>query len=146
MGDSSGLGPDDVIAFVDAPEQHVAEVNRPDAVVDLLEADRVLLERVGEEEQSLLQANRAGVGDALDEEVPGVLARRQGAGVRPRRRPIESGRGPIRQRFVWPLVVIETPERVERPLLSGPARARRPTRLALEGLVHPFVGAVLLRV
>jgi hypothetical protein len=42
MGDS-WPGPDDVVAFVDAAEQHVAEVNRPDAVVDLLEADGVRL-------------------------------------------------------------------------------------------------------
>jgi len=35
MGDR-WLGPDDVVAFVDAAEQHVAEVNRPDTVGDFL--------------------------------------------------------------------------------------------------------------
>jgi plasmid stabilization system protein ParE len=30
----------EVMAFVDASEQHVAEVNGPDPVVDFLEADR----------------------------------------------------------------------------------------------------------
>ena len=39
MGDSSQLGPDDVVAFVDASEQDLAEVNGPDAIVDFLEAD-----------------------------------------------------------------------------------------------------------
>lgn len=39
MGDSSQLGPDDVVAFVDTSEQDVAEVNEPNAVVDFLEAD-----------------------------------------------------------------------------------------------------------
>jgi len=81
MGNTLWLRPDDVVAFVDPPEQDVAEVDRPDAVGDLLEADGMLLERVGEEEQPLAEADRAGVGDALDDEVPGVLHRRQGAGV-----------------------------------------------------------------
>jgi hypothetical protein len=40
MGDR-WLGPDDVVAFVDAAQEDVAEVNRPDAVVDLLEPDRM---------------------------------------------------------------------------------------------------------
>jgi len=57
MGDSSRLGPDDVVAFVNASEQDVAEVNGPDAVVDLLEADRVLLERVGQIQQPCLEAD-----------------------------------------------------------------------------------------
>jgi hypothetical protein len=46
-------------------------VNRPDAVGDLLEADWELLERVGDEQQPLPPADGAGVGDALDDEVPG---------------------------------------------------------------------------
>ena len=76
MGDSSRLSPDHVVAFVHASEQDVAEVNRPDPVVDFLEADRMLLKRVGEEEQPLLQANHACIGDALDEEVAEILAHR----------------------------------------------------------------------
>ena len=59
MGDTVLLGSDDVVAFVDAAQQHVAEVNRPDPVVDLLEADGVLLERVGEEQQALPEADGA---------------------------------------------------------------------------------------
>jgi hypothetical protein len=56
-------------------------VNGPDAVVDLLEADGVLLRRVGQEEQVRPEADGAGVGDALHDEVAGVLDRRQGARV-----------------------------------------------------------------
>ena len=41
--------PDDV---VDPPQEHVAVVNRPDAVGDLLQADGMLLEGVGDEEQA----------------------------------------------------------------------------------------------
>ena len=44
-------------------------MNGPDAVVDLFEADGVLLQRVGQEEQALPEADGAGVGDALDDEV-----------------------------------------------------------------------------
>jgi hypothetical protein len=38
-----------------------AEVNGPDAVVDLFEADGVLLQRVGQEEHALPEADGAGV-------------------------------------------------------------------------------------
>jgi len=54
MGDTFALSLDDVIPLVDPPQQHVAEVNRPDPVVDLLEANRMLLERIGQEQQPLL--------------------------------------------------------------------------------------------
>ena len=63
MGDR-WLGPDDVVPFVDSAEEHVAEVDRPDAVVDLLESDWVLFQRIGDEEQTLPQADGAGVGSA----------------------------------------------------------------------------------
>jgi len=58
-------GADDLVAFIDASEQDVAEVNRPDAVVHLLEAHGMLLECVREKEQPLREPNRAGVRDAL---------------------------------------------------------------------------------
>jgi len=75
MGNSSQLRPDDVVAFVDTAQEHAAEVNGPDTVVDLLEADGVLLQRVGQEEQALPEADGAGVGDAFHDEVAGVLVR-----------------------------------------------------------------------
>ena len=80
MGDSSRLGSDDVVAFVDASEQDVAKVNGPDPIVDLLEADRMLLQCVGQREQPLLEANRARVGDPLDEEVTRIFDRGSRAG------------------------------------------------------------------
>ena len=55
MGDSSLLGPDDIVALVDAAEQDVAEVNRPDPIVDFLEADGMLLQGVGEKSSRFLK-------------------------------------------------------------------------------------------
>jgi len=80
MGDR-WLGPDDVVAFVDAAEQHVAEMNRPDPVVDFLEADGMLLQRMGDEQEALPHADGARVGDALDEEMARILHGRQGTGI-----------------------------------------------------------------
>ncbi len=46
-------------------------MNRPDAVVDFLESDGVLLQRVGDEEQTLLEPKRArGNGDGSDVSLP----------------------------------------------------------------------------
>ena len=84
IGRRAILASNDVVPFVEASNQDAAEMNRPDPVGDLLEADRVLFERIGDEEQSLLEAKRPSVGDALHQEVPGILNRRQLAGVGPR--------------------------------------------------------------
>src|SRR2546428_13807699 len=72
-------GAEDVVAFVDAGEEDLAEVDGPDAVADLLEADGVLLEGVGEEEEPFAEADRTRVRDALDDEGGGIGDRRGGA-------------------------------------------------------------------
>jgi hypothetical protein len=47
---------------------------------------------------------------------------------------------------VGPFVVVETAAGIEDALLAREARLRWPARLAFEGLVHPLVSTVLLRV
>ena len=55
------------------------------------------------------------------------------------------GRSPS-QMLVRPLLVVLPPEVIEGPLLGDQRRARGPNRVGLQGLVHPLMGAVLLRV
>jgi hypothetical protein len=55
------------VAFVDASEQDGAEIDRLDPVVDFLESDVVRLERVGDEEELVLEPERPGVGYTLHE-------------------------------------------------------------------------------
>ena len=116
MGDTCRLRSDDVVPFVDPPQQDAAEGDRPDPVGHLLEADGMLLERVGDEEQAPLEAKGAGIGDALDDEVPGIVDRRQGAGVLARGGPVERGRRPALQELVGALVVVLASESIERPV------------------------------
>ena len=71
MGNTCALRPDDVVPLVDPSQEDTAEVDRPDAIGHLLEADRVLLEGVGDEHQPFLEPDRPSVGDALDDEVAG---------------------------------------------------------------------------
>ena len=74
MGEGNkGSVPDDHVAFVDLPEQDRAEVDGPDPVVGFVQADELLFEGIGEEEQFVVQPEGAGVGDALDEEVARIL-------------------------------------------------------------------------
>ena len=65
------LGANDGVPFIDPAQEYVTEVQRPNPVVDFLQADLVLLEGVGEKEQPLLEADRPGVGDTLDDEMAG---------------------------------------------------------------------------
>ena len=139
-----GGASDDVVAFVDAPKEHVAEVNRPDAVVDFLQPHGMLFERVGQEEQALLEADGPGIGDPLDDEVSGIFHRRQRAGVRAGRAAIERRRRATAQGLVRPLVIEEAPEGIERPLLGDEIRPGRADRLALERLVHALVRPILV--
>ena len=144
MGDSARLGSDEVVAFIDASEQDVAEVNGPDAVVHLLEAHGMLLECVREKEQPLLEPNRVGVRDALDKKMAGIFDRRKGAGVRALGRMVQRPRRPIAQGLVRPFVIIDAAKGVESALLAQEAGLRRTTGFALESFVHPLVSTVLL--
>src|SRR6266851_3087332 len=120
-------------------------MNRPEAVVNLLEADGVLLQRIGNEEQLFLEPERPGIRDALHDEVPGILDGRQRTGVGPGGPPIaRRGRGAFEE-LVRSLMVVLGPEAVERALLGRERRSGRPNRFRLERLMHPFVRAVLLR-
>jgi len=49
MGDPTSSA-NDKVTFIESSQEHLTEVDRPDAIVDLLEAERVLLERIGDEE------------------------------------------------------------------------------------------------
>ena len=100
------LAPNDQVTFVEPREEDVTEVNRPDAIVYFLEADGVGCERVTDEEQASFEPERAGVRDALHEEVPGILDGRQSGIVRAGRRLIaRRGRRPA-QVFVRSFLVV----------------------------------------
>jgi hypothetical protein len=75
---------DHVVTFVEACEQPAIEVDGPVPVSDLLQADVVLSEGIGDEQQSVLEAERASVGDA----------RRRLLGLAIRRRPVFGRLGP----------------------------------------------------
>jgi len=85
---NTGSVPDDHVAFVDLPEQDHAEGDGPDPVGGFVQANELLFEGVGKKKQLVFQPERAGVGDALDEEVARVLERRQALGIGPGRRGI----------------------------------------------------------
>ena len=71
------LAANDVVTFIEPGDKNLTKVDRPDAIVDLLESDRVWRESVSDEEQPLLEAEGPGVGDALDEKVPRILDREE---------------------------------------------------------------------
>ena len=77
----------------------------------------MLLQRIGDEEQLLLEPEGPRVRDALHEEVSGILDRGHGPRVGPARRPVaRRGRG-AREELVRPLVVVLGAEAIERALL-----------------------------
>ncbi len=66
-------------SFIDPSQKHVTEIERPDPVVDLLEADAVLPQSRRQIQQPGREANGPRVGDALDHEVVRVSS----AGITP---------------------------------------------------------------
>jgi hypothetical protein len=119
-------------SFINPSQQHVAEVERPDPIIDLFEADAMLAKRGREVQQLGLEANGTGVGDALHDEVVGVFERGQCAGIRARRGAIAGAWRPAAKELVGPLVVVFLPKAVEGPLLGGEGRPRGPARRQLD--------------
>ena len=76
-----GSIPDDHVAFVDLGQQHCPEVDRPDAIVGVVETEVMLFECMGDEEAFVLESERAGVGHPLDQEMPRIFERREVFGI-----------------------------------------------------------------
>ena len=62
-------------SFINPSQQHVAEVERPDPVIDLFQANAVLPQGGGEIEQPGLEPHRTRIRHALDQEMIRVLER-----------------------------------------------------------------------
>jgi hypothetical protein len=75
MGNAEGLPANDIVPFIELGQEHGVEVERPDAIVGFLEANVVVGQAVGDEEQTVLEAKGAAGRDLLDQEVAGVLLR-----------------------------------------------------------------------
>jgi hypothetical protein len=114
-------------SFINPAQEHVAEVERPDAVVDFVEPDAVLAQGGGEVEEPRLESNGPGVRDPLDDEVSGILQGRHGAGVEARGRPIERAGCATVEELVRALIVVFGAEAVEGALLRPEVGARGPT-------------------
>jgi len=78
--ESTGSVSNNHVALVDFRQKDRPEIDRPDAVIGFFQADVMLFECVGDEEQLVLEPERAGVGDLLDQEVPRVFERGQSLG------------------------------------------------------------------
>lgn len=63
--------PDDIVALVEAGEEHAVEVDGPDPVVDFLQADVVLLQRIRDEQQLVFEAEGAALVTRLTRKCPG---------------------------------------------------------------------------
>lgn len=104
----------------------------------------MLLEGVGDEKQLVLEAERAGVRDPLDEEVARVLEWGQPLGKGARRGRVPRAGRPTAEEVVWPLVVVQRPKPIEGALLRSEIGSRRATGPGFQGPVHAFVRPVLL--
>src|SRR5690606_7792327 len=143
MGDS--LRSELEVPLVEASQQPVVEVETPHAVCDLLQAQVLVRQRLADEELVLLEADVAVLREEAHLEVTGVLRSRHYLGHRARRWGVDRGRRSGAERLMGPLLVELAPPAVEALLLRGHVPLRWPGRLRLQGLVHPLVSAVLLR-
>jgi len=142
---SSGSVTNDIVPLVHSAEEDVAEMNGPNAVVDFLKADGVLLQGVGDEQQALFESKGAGVGNAFNDEMAGVLDRGQLPRIFAIRGSVERCGGFPAERLVGALLVVYPSEAVESSLLGWQVDPWRSGSLCLERPVHALVGTVLLR-
>src|SRR5207245_4062918 len=104
---------EEVVAFIDAGQEDVTEVDGPDPIIDFLEAEDVLLERVRDEDQALFESDGPRVRHALGNVMARVLDRREAPGVPAGRRLVERAGRPAPEKLVRALVVVEDAEPVE---------------------------------
>ena len=133
------------MAFKQAPELERAEVHGPDAVIDFFQAHVRPRADGGDIDPVVVPANAAVGTDVPDLEAIGVLQQGESLGHRAWRGRI-GGRGRLQiQGFVRPFGVELLAEAIEAPLLSGEAPRRRARGLGLQGAMHAFMAAILLR-
>ena len=92
------------VVLVESAKQDGTEVERPDAVIDLLQADILLDDAGADVDPAFLPADAAVAADAADFEVAGILQRREPLGVRARGGLVERGGGLVAEPLVRPLV------------------------------------------
>ena len=97
----------------------MAEVDGPDPIIDFLEAEDVLLERVRDEEQTVVEPDGPRVRHPLGNVMARILDRRKATRVPARRRLVERGGRPASEKLVRALVVVEDAKSVEGALLAG---------------------------
>lgn len=79
----NGLSADDVVPFVEFGQEDGVEADGPDPIFGLFQSDVVIGERLRDEEQAVLKAERPASRDFFHQEVPGVFLRRPVFRVRP---------------------------------------------------------------
>src|SRR5688572_2900991 len=137
---------DTQLSFIEASDQQVVEVNGPDPVFHLFQADLFPTQYVTEEEEPpLSKPDRAARFHLAQLEVTGITGLRQSRGQRAWRGSESRGRRGVRQRFVGALLVELRAEGIEAFLLPDQVPLGRTRCLRFKRTVHPFVAAVLLR-
>ena len=131
---------------MEAAEPDGTEVDVPEVVVDLFEADELSGEYVADVDPAGVPSDASVPADPSDLEVSGVLDGGQVFRERSWRGRVYGSGGELSQRFVRSLLIVLEPERVEPSLLSGEVAGRWSCGLRLEGSVHSFVSSVLLGV
>src|SRR6266436_1831344 len=127
------------------PEPQRPKVNVPDPVRNLFEA-HVFADADGRDVHPPTVPPHAAVGaDGADFEAIRVLERRQPVGHRSVRRGVAGGRRLLIERLMRALVVELLPKSIEAALLRRETAGRWARGLGLQGAVHAFMPAVLLR-
>ena len=140
-GPRSGMDPKVLLGKL--PEQELTEVDRPDAVGALFEADVLVLKRSTHEELPPVEANGPRGTDQAHEVMARILGRGQRTRIRSSRRLPPPRGGLLSQRLVRTFIVISVAEPIELPLLPHAGERRRSSGLRLQRAVHPLVDAVL---
>src|SRR5574341_447434 len=101
-------------------EQEVVEVDRPDPVRRLLEADVLIVQSSAQKELPAVEPNGPAGSYEPDQVMTGIFRLGQRARILARRRLPEARGRLLSQRLVRALMVVRAAERIELPLLGRP--------------------------
>ena len=136
---------DPSLSFIESSEESIDKDDRPDAIVDGLEADELVSEGLTDKLHPALEFHFTTGSYAADLEVTGVIRVEQSVGESARRRGPQLARSAHANPLMGPNLVIRPDKVIKQDLLFAEVESGRTCCFRLHLAVHSLVGTVLVR-
>jgi hypothetical protein len=143
--DEKASSEDPVFSLIEATQQRIGKDDGPDSIVNGLEPNQLAGQRLADKLHSALEFHLSSGAHSTDLEVARIFGIYQAFRIGARRRKPQITRLLLPNPFVRSYFVVCLHKLVKQDLLAAQPMSRRSRCLCLHLLMHPLVGAVLVR-